>query len=153
MKIYDLDISKRDENQNKLYDLIEPTFKSNIKIPLSTYIVPPEEEMRIDLICNSIYNNPDYCDFILNLNDIDNPLNILSGDTILFVDVSAISSYRINTGGDKDNRKQLLNTNKISKKDSNRKKYIDENYSLPPTYSQTLNNPVQIESGQISIGK
>ena len=58
---------------------------------LNTYTVQTGEEMRIDLVMMSIYNDPYVLkdtDIILFLNDIDNPLNINVGDVIRYPVVS-----------------------------------------------------------------
>jgi hypothetical protein len=45
-----------------------------------------------------------------------------------------------------------LNVNKSTKKDTNRQKYVDQNFNLPPTVKQVPDAPVKIENGQIVIG-
>ncbi len=154
MIVSDLDNLSRDPKQNDLYNLIELTFDYTKLNPnlLQPHIVLPEEEMRIDLICNSIYNSTDYTEFLLKLNFIDNPLNIKEGDLINFVDSAIIDSFKLSNTNIATTRNILLNTNKSTKKDTNRQDYIDSNYSLPPTYLSEPGESVKIEGGQIVIG-
>jgi hypothetical protein len=152
MKLYDLYKLIRDTKQNNLYNFFDPTFKMNIGINLREHIVAPEEEMRIDLVCNNIYNSIEQVDFLLDLNDIDNPLNIMEGDQILYASVTAIPEYRVKTIDNNNARAKLLNANKSSRKDDNRKKYLDESYVLPPTFVETPEAPVKISNNQIVIG-
>ena len=152
MKLYDLDKLIRDTKQDNLYNFFDPTFKMNIGINLQQHVVAPEEEMRIDLVCNNIYNSIEQVDFLLDLNDIDNPLNIMEGDQILYASVTAIPEYRVKTIDNNNARAQLLNANKSSRKDDNRKKYLDESYVLPPTFVETPEAPVKILNNQIVIG-
>ena len=88
----------------------------------------------------------------MDLNDIDNPLNIMEGDQILYASVTAIPEYRVKTIDNNNARAQLLNANKSSRKDDNRKKYLDESYVLPPTFVETPEAPVKILNNQIVIG-
>lgn len=152
MKLYDLDKLIRDVNQDGLYNFFDPTFKMNIGINLQLHIVEPEEEMRMDLICSRIYNTTDHVDFLLDLNDIDNPLNIMEGDEILFVFITAIPEYRISIIDSNDIRAKLLNVNKSTRKDNNRRKYVEENYSVSPTMLESPNASVKIQNSQIVIG-
>jgi len=152
MKVYDLDKLKTDDNQNGLYNFFDPTFKMSAGFPMSTYVVPPEHEMRIDLICKDIYGNTDNCDFLLDLNSIDNPLNIKENDSISYVDYEAIENYRVKVIDNKEARKALLNVNKTTRKDDGRKKYVEENNSIPPTYQESPQPAVQIVDNQIVIG-
>jgi hypothetical protein len=152
MKLYDLYKLIRDTKQNNLYNFFDPTFKMNIGINLREHIVAPEEEMRIDLVCNNIYNSIEQVDFLLDLNDIDNPLNIMEGDQILYASETAIPEYRVKTIDNNNARAKLLNANKSSRKDDNRKKYLDESYVLPPTFIETPEAPVKISNNQIVIG-
>jgi hypothetical protein len=152
MKLYDLDKLTRDTKQDNLYNIFDPTFKMNRGYKLTQYVVSPEQEMRIDLISNSIYGNSDYCDFILDINDIDNPLNIMDGDILIYTEFAAIDEYRIKTVDNNNARARLLNANKTSRKDNARKQYVEDNYSLPPTFLETPAASVRIESNQIVIG-
>ena len=149
MDLYDITTLQRDINQNNLYDLIESTFVMNYYPPLSM-IVLPEQEMRVDLISFSLYGTTDYVDLIMDLNGIDNPLNIMSGDIINYIDLSQLDSYRQSTNTTTSQRNILLNSSK-SQVDNNRQQYIENNYQLPPTFLQTPGSPIVISQGTITI--
>jgi len=152
MKIYDLDILEREKNQEDLYDLSQVTYREISGYPVYTYVVEPYEEMRIDLISQKCYSSTEYVDFLLNFNDIDNPLNIKSGDIINYVDSSFVESYRVIPDKPKALQKQLLNPNKQTRKDNSRKLYIEDNFSLPPTLLDVPVESVQVKGDTILIG-
>lgn len=152
MKFYNLDRLIRDSKQDNLYNLYDPTFKLVFGINLRQFVVGPEQVMRMDLVCNEIYKSVNQLDFLCDLNNIDNPLNIMEGDIILYPTIEAINEYRITIVDNNDARAKLLNANKSSKKDNNRQKYVEQNFALPPTVKQIPEAPVKIENGQIVIG-
>ena len=83
MKIYDIDTLEKDDSGN--YNLTQLTYQSDFNIVnYQQYEVQKGEEMRIDLVCQSIYGSLDYIDIILNANNIDNPLNIKEGFKHIF---------------------------------------------------------------------
>jgi len=157
MNIYDLNVSyikqkfDKELSQEYFWDLTQSTFKSRNDIPLKYWVVQPDEEMRIDMVCYRIYGNTNYIDILLNINMIDNPLNIKSGDLIKYPSQNNIDSYRV-IESQKQLVQRLLNTNKSSKKDNNRKNYIDQNFSLPPTVLPYPIEPVVISGDNIVIG-
>lgn len=153
MILYDLDKLIRDPKQDDLYNLFDPTFKLNTGYNLREFIVSPEQEMRIDLVCKEIYDSVDQVDFLCNLNNIDNPLNIKEGDSILYCNYGAISDFRVKITDNNDVRAKLLNVNKSTKKDNNRQRYVEQNFALPPNMKQVPDSAVKIENGQIVIGQ
>jgi hypothetical protein len=152
MKIFDLDILERDPNQDDLYDLSQVTYKKISGYPIYVHIVEKHEEMRIDLISLKCYSSTDYIDFLLNFNDIDNPLNIKEGDIINYIDANYVDFYRVIPDKPKVLKKRLLNLNKQTRKDSNRQMYVEENFSLPPTLLDVPVESVQIKDNTILIG-
>jgi len=126
---------------------------------LAKYIVQGGEEMRIDLVIMSIYDNP-YAlkdtDVILFLNGIDNPLNINVGDEIYYPELESLKSYRYYfdtaSKAGEDVRKQLATPNKTSRPDPTRKKFVDNGYSLPPVVLDEAKPPVRLEGDKIVIG-
>ena len=153
MKIYDLDKLVTDDNQDGLYNMFDPTFRFAEGYPTTEYVVPLDREMRIDLICLDIYGDVNNIDFLIKFNSIDNPLNVMVGDSIRYVDFEAIDQFRTSVVDNKNSRKTLLNVNKTTKKDENRKKYIEDSYSVPPTYQEVPQPSVQIKDNQIVIGE
>lgn len=151
MNVYDLNNLKRDVAQNNLYNFFDATFQYFITT-LYQYQVKQNEEMRIDLVCNSIYGNVDYCDFILDLNNIDNPLNIMNNDILLYVPSDKIQYFRLDETTAKTLRNTFLNASKISKQDPKRASYVENNYSLPPTFLEVPAESVKIVNGKIILG-
>ncbi len=146
MEIFDLNNIKlieekfdKELGQTKFWDLTETTYQSRTDISYSFYYVESTDEMRIDLICNNIYGTTEFVDIILNFNEISNPLNIKAGDILKYPARDNIELLRYRKES-KDLTKSLLNRNKAPRKDEGRKKYIDDNFSLPPT---VLPNPIE----------
>lgn len=126
---------------------------------LSKYTVQDGEEMRIDLVMMSIYDNVlslKDTDIILFLNGIDNPLNINVGDEILYPPLDYMDNFRYyfeNTQRAGENViKQLAVPNKTSRPDPARKKFTENGYSLPPVVLDESKPPVRLEGNKIVIG-
>jgi hypothetical protein len=150
MKIEDIEILRRGDGG--LYDLTQSTFKTSFdSIIYSRYQVQEGESMRIDTTCQNIYGNLDFIDIILNVNNIDNPLNIMVGDELIYP-VNNISSLRFTDDPVSDSLKMLGNSTKIERKDSNRKKYIENNYLLPPTILRDRSDQFNVDSDKIILG-
>lgn len=152
MDFYDLKNLKKDIAQNNLYNFFDATYQYFIGLTLYQYTVSSWEQMRIDLICNNIYSSTDYCDFLLDLNGIDNPLNIMTDDILLYVEPDYINFFHIDETTAKALRNTYLNAAKISKIDQSRADYVGNNLSLPPTFLQIPTNSVQIVGNQIVLG-
>jgi hypothetical protein len=152
MKLYDIDTLTTDSNQSGLYNLFQPTFQMGLNYPNEQHIVSPEEEMRIDLVCQAVYGSTDYCDFILNINNIDNPLNIMTGDVLLCHSPGAFEDFKVSKSQIVNAQNQLLNVNKSTKVDNNRQSFVEQNYSLQPTFKEIPSAPVQVINNQIVIG-
>lgn len=155
MKIYDIDTLQKDELGN--FDLTQLTFEYRLDNTLSQYVVQRGEEMRLDLICQSIYGNLDYMDIICNINNIDNPLNLREGQIIRYpvsnLDIYRFSERDTQNATDEENIRQLANSNKSSRKDSNRKEYLENNLSLPPTILKKRTNQFNTEGEKIVLGR
>jgi hypothetical protein len=151
MELYDITSLSKDIGQDDLYNLFALTYQQPANIPTEDYTVTPEEEMRIDLISQNIYSSVDYADFLLDLNSIDNPLNIKSGDIIKYTSVDRIGDSRSSSAIDASTREIILNNNKSTRKDPNRKNYIDQGYSLPPNFLQNPTPPIQIVGSSLVI--
>lgn len=155
MNLFDITILKTDDNQlsdinQSMYNLIEPTFTTKDLIKFTT-VVTREQEMRIDLISYSLYQSVNYADLLLNINDIDNPLNIKEGDTLLYPPLEHLEYYRINPDTITVNRRRLLSPNKSNRKDTNRQQYVENNYQLSPTFLDNPSNPVSTGGDKITI--
>lgn len=152
MKLYDIDSLRRNLSQDDLYDLFEPTFNLLTGVQQSPFVVGEEEMMRIDLICNKVYGSVNEVDFLCNLNDIDNPLNIMKDDTIFYTSYGVIDSFRISEPQVQSTRESLINPNKSTKKDKNREKFVEDGFALPPTLNPTPKPAVRIDGNDIVIG-
>lgn len=154
MKIYDIDSLYRDPTQNDLYNMFVITFRPNLAIQYAEYTVPVEEVGRIDLVCLRMYQEIDSFDVIMSVNDIDNPLNIREGMSLLYPSYTAIPDFRINTQETIETRAVLLNANKLSRKDASRQKYLEENRKppLPPNFAMEPEPQVRIVGDELIIG-
>jgi hypothetical protein len=153
MKITDIDKLKRSSDNQNLFDLTKATFKfSWVDAQYTQYKVKKGEEMRIDLICNSIYGNVDNIDILLNVNNISNPLNIKEGSTILYPDISQLDNLRPREVSTEDKQKLLSNKDKSTKVDSSRQAYVEANYNLPPTVMDMPTEQIKVASGNVTVG-
>ena len=157
MELIDLKNTLKRDNPNELYDISKLSFsyrRDLLSANFQIYIVSEFEEMRMDIICDSIYKKTDYVDFLCNLNNIFNPLSVKSGDEILYVDENLIPQFRPERSENDDIRKQISNKRKQSKVDPVRTKFKEDKVdSLPPTITKKDYNPVKYKDGKISIGE
>lgn len=155
MKIVDIDKLVRDENQDNLYNLFGSTFKYvDPGVADSTSVfVSEEESMRIDLISQRVYNSDEHVDILLNINYIDNPLNIMEGDELIYPGLGSIAYFRPDDVERETTPKVLLNPEKSTKVDEARKQYVEQNYTLTPTSIDVPQEPVKIVGNNIVIGQ
>lgn len=160
---------RQDPLQGFLFDLFRPVIiRRDVKkqADFRQYEVKQEEEMRIDLILqniyelqpNTVYNYLEQIDVLLALNKIDNPLNIKRGMIIYYpVDIVMLDAFRINQSQNKDLikssvAKKLSVPNKSTRKDTSRTGYVQNGYALPPVVQETPKPPVRIDNNKFSIG-
>lgn len=150
MKIYDIDkLVKLEE----FYDLTKLTFTHRYgDVQYAEYKVQKGEEMRIDLVCESIYGSTNYIDIILNVNKISNPLNIKEGVTIIYPLQEFLDDFRTQEINKTQVQDTIANPNKATKADPARKKYVEENYSLPPTVLDRPTEQVRVQGDNIKVG-
>jgi hypothetical protein len=148
------------KRKKDIYDLFTPMIVRSIDDKsLDSYSVKRGEEMRIDLVMLSIYDDDatvlNNIDIICFINDIDNPLNIFIGQDIYYPPSSQLDSYRILVNS-KNSSSQVKNKlavpNKTTRKDNNRSKYVENGYSLPPVVLNTPQSPVRLEGQNIVVG-
>jgi hypothetical protein len=152
MEIYDID--KLVKFGDNLYDLTKITFIHRYgDVQYAEYKVKKGEEMRIDLVCDSIYGSTDYIDIILNVNKISNPLNIKEGVSIIYPLPQFIEDLRYQEDKKTQVQEAIANPNKATKSDPSRKKYIEQGYSLPPTVLNRSTEQVKVEGDNIKVGK
>ena len=149
-----------------LYDLFKSTIRNQVgTIKINEYVVPMEEEMRIDLILKSIYeldyiSIEDYygeIDVLLTINNIDNPLNIKRGQVIKYPSIIDLASYRITEEEDlsAESNKALRAISVPSKKtrvDNSRSNYNKTGLALPPIAKSNPKDAVVIKNGNFNIG-
>lgn len=159
MDIYSL--SQLNYNQTtRLFNIYYPQLFYTNNEGLNTHIVQRGEEMRIDLVMLSMYNEDTTVltniDIILFINGIDNPLNIVEGDSLYYPPQSALETYRyVFSQGTQPGRnitKALSVPNKTTKIDKNRKKFVENGFVLPPVVLDESRSPVRVEGGNIVIG-
>lgn len=144
------------------YDISMPSFTKDDSVrSLSVYKVQKGEDMRIDLVLMSIYDEYSLkdLDVILHINDIDNPLNIREGMELFYPPADndePFSGFRYYAPNEevvsKSIKARLGVLNKTTRKDENRKKFLDSNYSLPPTVMRESRPSVTVSDGNIYVG-
>lgn len=159
MDIETLNFYKYDRNKS-IYNLFTPQLGYKKDDQLATYTVQRGEEMRIDLVGLSMYNNNesilDKLDIIMFINSIDNPVNIVEGLELLYpLDIGSLDGYRITVTDKIESNivtSQLGVPNKTTRVDSNRKKFIENGYALPPTVLKEAKPSVSLNGNKIIIG-
>jgi len=143
--------------QNR-FILETPVHTYNRTISLKEYTVQKDEDMRIDLVMESIYGDISYykdVDIILYINGIDNPLNIMEGQIIKYPNVGDLPYFRYTENGETPDdtiKNALAVVNKSTRVDKNRSKFVENDYSLPPILLTKADPPVTINVDKIIVG-
>jgi hypothetical protein len=147
------------DGKDKILDLNVPSFRIDSSSVLMEYIVQKGEDMRMDLVMKSIYDDVylySDIDIILHINHIDNPLNIREGMVISYPPAEALDNYRYYENGNivsnKSIKERLGVLNKTTRVDEKRKKFIDSNYSLPPVVLPETRSSVVVGDTKIKVG-
>ena len=109
--------------ESGLFDLTQTTWKDFRTVEYQ-YEVQLNEEMRMDLVCMSIFDGVNDIDFIMNYNGIDNPLNVMPGDNIIYVKKQEIISGDV-IQDSSETLDRVIRSRRSTRIDPNRKKYID----------------------------
>jgi hypothetical protein len=155
--------SAKFDNELDVFNLISPSLFFRTDVRLREFEVTIDNEMRIDLIFQSMYDlepNQVYLleniDIILFINNISNPINIKSGMSLLYPEIEDLSKFRIEPSKIEEEKssikEKLVVPNKSTKKDKDREKFKENGFSLPPVVLETPRPPVRIEGGRFSIG-
>ena len=143
---------------NNKWDLNVPSFKM-IQPSLASYTVQRGEDMRIDLIMKSIYNdiyNFKDIDVLLYINNIDNPLNVREGMILYYPELTEFDGYRfyeeVSSAVNKSVKQSLGVLNKTTRVDEKRKKFLDSDYSLPPVVLPESRPSVTMDEFKIKVG-
>jgi hypothetical protein len=155
MKVPDLDKLKKTTRSGSLYDLFEVRFQfpefASAQLSPRLYTVKRGEEMRMDLICQSIYGKTDYIDFLCFINNISNPLNIPLNKIIVYYPEENISAFIFEPKSD-DITKVIAQANRGTKPDPSREQFLDNNLTLPPNILEQPVEQIVIKGSQIRIG-
>ena len=80
----------------------------------------------------------------------------MAGDIIYHPPLDVLDSYRYtfepSSEAGENVRKALAVPNKTTKKDGNRRKFVENGYSLPPVVLDESKPPVRVEGDKIVIG-
>lgn len=163
MKIGVLQNLKINAEQNYLFDLFEGFMIYRLDIPLFEVVVQEEEEMRVDLLFQRIYNlepnefyeRQENIDILLFINHIDNPLNIKKGMIIKYPSLDSFGAFRYLEDPDSRSRNTtpiLAVPNVSTKKDKDRQNYKKNEFSLPPVAQPVPKSPIRRENGIVKIG-
>lgn len=143
---------------NRKWDLNVPSFKVD-GAELETYVVQRGEDMRLDLVMKSMYDDIytfGDADIILHINHIDNPLNIREGMILYYPPSESLAEFRYyesgNVASNKSIKQRLGVLNKTTRVDEKRKKFLDSNYSLPPVVLQENRAGVTMDATTIKVG-
>jgi len=151
----DIEDLERDRKQSGLYDLFTTTFVDNKSILVYGYKVQRGQEMRIDNICQSLYNNINHLSFLLQINNIQNPLTIKAGDLLFYVREEDIPAFKADPAEASKFRDRVINKAISDKKqqiDKTRKDYVNKRKAvdaLPPNIKQTADSPLTISADGI----
>jgi hypothetical protein len=151
MELYDINQLVKNDGSGDFYDLFEVFFRVDELTNFKLYTVQRGEEMRMDLVCQSIYDNIQYVDFLCNLNKISNPLNIKFGDTMLYVDREFIERFRVKPKTQTE-QQVIAKSNRGTLQDKSRQDYIENNFSLPPNVLERPSEQVLIKGSVIKLG-
>lgn len=150
MILHDLDVLVREQANGNLYDLTDKTYTS-YNTDFYTHTVGIDEEMRIDLISFRLFGSVEYSDFLLNLNQIINPLNIRLGDVLIYPLTSQIKYFRKTPETKEPLNTDFLNTQRANIKDKTRLDFVENNYQLPPSMLPNRQSPISIQGNTIVI--
>jgi hypothetical protein len=151
MELYDINQLVKNDGSGDFYDLFEIFFKKENDVNFRVYTVQRGEEMRMDLVSQSIYNDTQYVDFLCNLNRILNPLNIKFGDSMIYVDLAEIEAFRI-VRKTQSAQQAIAKSNRGTQQDTSRQDYIENNFSLPPNVLERPAEQVLIKGSVIKLG-
>jgi len=159
----------KNPDQQIVRDLTKSMFdyQSNNYVNYTAYRIPPEYEMRPDLISQAVYNNTIYAEFILKYNGISNPFTIENDDVILVPDLnSAKNNVRIQGGvTDSENKNEIrqsykyIDPTKKPERDKdltdfgNRKLKKVQEGALPANITEEGTEQITYRNGRVYFGE
>lgn len=136
-----------------LYDLRFSNFVYSQEIidqyPNLKYRVNSSREMRMDLISQDLYGEPDFADFLMLINNIKNTMSINKNSIIQYVPKEVIPAFRPELSNTDNIRKDVSLTGRQTRKDENREDFKNE---LPVTMTSKDYNPVKYNDGRVILG-
>lgn len=132
-----------------VFDISKASFR-NINVFLYEYIVSIEEQSRMDLISNNLYNTTDNEDVLMFINNIKNSFKIKKDTIILYPEARYIDSFRDRI--DKGEELRTVISENRNKKRIDAKRILSTK-NLPPTITESDYNPISIVDGILVIGK
>jgi len=84
MKIYSFDIKKLNKDDKNLFDIFEKNIQYNKSITLYMYLIPREQEMRLDLISKALYGSTGYIEELMVINNIMSPYSLKENQMIYY---------------------------------------------------------------------
>ena len=136
-----------------LYDLGFSNFVYSQEIidqyPNLKYRVNSSREMRMDLISQDLYGEPDFADFLMLINNIKNIMSINENTIIQYVPKQVIPAFRPELSNTDNIRKDVSLTDRQTRKDENREEFKNE---LPVTMTSKDYNPVKYNDGGVILG-
>lgn len=157
MNFTSIDKLERDRKQEGLYDLYVTFFNNNKQILVFGYKVQRGESMRIDSICNKIYKSLNHVSFLMDLNNIQNPLTIKEGDLLLYVKEDDIINFAAPLEEGAKIRDKIVNkviSDKKQQIDKTRQNYIKTRKpvdALPPNVKQQEGSSLTVENGVVKV--
>ena len=154
---------------NTTYELYVEVIVGDAKFGVFPFTVQDRHAMRIDNICQDIYNNTNHVDVLMTINGIFNSYTIDIGDTIFFLEEKDIDNVRSNEAATTAIVDAIKNANKgkQQKSDSSRTKdkansketekqklasaAANANVAVPPNIAQTNNASIDFKEGVIKL--
>lgn len=137
--------------ESGLYDFTTTTWK-DFRTTTYTYEATFSDVMRIDLVSRELFGNDEEIDFLLNYNNIDNPLNIMAGDIIKYTSVQDSQAGLYAEVENSAVAASLMMSRRGTRIDPNRTNYLENLSSLTPTMRAVPGSSVNVVGNQIIIG-
>ena len=129
-------------------------------------IVESDVVMRPDIIARIVYGNANRLDYLMKFNDFSNPFAIDEGDIFLVPDENHMREQFIDPRVEEeteDLRNELLDPNKLNRKDQNRLDYLKQKAldakatapsatPLPPVFAEPGTDEIEVKDGKLIFG-
>lgn len=143
-----------------LYNLFITTYNGNT-VDLNVFICDRKHNMRLDLVCNDIYNTTRFVGTLCQLNNILNPFSISEGDVLFYcTDIDAEGLLNVpeiirQSGIDQllsQVKSDLISALKKRQKDPNVKSIANRNVdNIPPSVLPNNSPQIVVDNNKIKI--